>query len=263
MTTLAENATIAFCLFLLLPGVMFIAFLKILLPKGIFERDARTQRFLKIKPRFTNEGFRRLIILLLLFSFFLGYQPTLNFYPIRASLAFAQAPEVTQSITAQELPVMTLPFDGYLSTRFSYYHPGIDIATALGTSIHPVADGTVAEVNFDFLGYGHHVIISHSDSVTSLYGHMDKAFVKVGQTVTTKDILGTVGLTGFTSGPHTHLEIHQNGKAIDPLPLLPKIQAFPSPEYLRPVGGNTPYIAPLTTPEPSPTDLHKSLKPNF
>ncbi len=274
--------------------------IKILLPKKVSERDARNQILSKIKPRFTtHEGFRRLIILSFLTLFLLGYQPSVNFFPLSRGIVFAQSNEATvvsDQITKSEFPVMSLPVAGYLSTPFSWYHPGIDIATGLGTPIHSVADGMVLEVNYLNWGYGHHVIIQHSDSVTSLYAHMDQIYVTAGQKITTADVIGTVGLTGYTTGPHTHLEIHQDGKSLNPVPLLPPIQSFPSAEYLRPYGGNTtssdsnmtnktepaqnnnqpnpvtniikPVYAPITytpsaTPQPTPSDLHKTLKLSF
>ncbi len=133
----------------------------------------------------------------------------------------------TQDIKAEILPPMNLPHPGYLSTRFSYWHPGIDIATGLGMPIRPIAEGVISEVNFSFWGLGNHVIITHSNRYKSIYGHMGRIYGKKGDFVTPSNILGEVGLTGHTSGPHTHLEIYKNDKAIDPLTILPPVQDYP------------------------------------
>lgn len=227
--------------------------LKILLSKKLGEGVALNHSVLKIKPRFTR-GFQRLIIVIFLSLNLLGYQPTFSFPPLQKQPVYAQNTQVqTETIISGEFPQIGLPHPGYLSTHFSYFHPGIDIATGLGMPVHPITEGVVSEVNFWVFGYGHHIIVTHPNNLTSLYGHMDRIYVKVGQAVTSEDTLGTVGLTGFTSGSHTHLEIHRDGKPIDPLPLLPPLQNYPSAEFLKPVGGNTSQVENLT----------KSLKPDF
>lgn len=112
------------------------------------------------------------------------------------------------------------------------FHPGVDIATTLGTPVHPITQGTVEETVASFWGYGNHVIVSHPNSFKSLYGHMGRIFAEKGQEVTAQTSLGEVGMTGFSSGPHTHLEITHNGKYIDPLLILPEISTIPKSEYL-------------------------------
>lgn len=166
----------------------------------------------------------------------LGYQPVLAIPPITQNQAVAQSAH-SQEITAEEIPVMSLPHPGYLSSRFSRWHPGIDLASGLGMPIHPITDGIVEDVNFSFWGLGNHVIVAHEKEYRSIYGHMGKIYVKKGQYVTKNNILGEVGMTGWTSGPHTHLEIYKGSKAIDPLTILPPVQDYPSIEYLKPVGG--------------------------
>lgn len=168
--------------------------------------------------------------------FLLGYQPVIQFPPVKQSLSFAAENQI-QNIEAEILPEIQLPHPGYLSTKFSRFHPGVDIATGLGMPIHPVIDGAVTEVNYGIFGYGNHVIVSHEKGLKSLYGHMGRVYVAAGQKVSTEDTLGTVGMTGFTSGPHTHLEITKEGKLLDPQTVLPPLQNYPSEEYLRPYGG--------------------------
>lgn len=231
------------------------------LPKGVANRVALRSNHLNIEPRFIRKiiaGFgrfvkvSRVIFLVLTVLYFLGYQPALTFPPIKkvSVLAYEQQAEVISS----PIPVqMQLPHPGYLSGRFSNFHPGVDIATGLGMPIHPIAKGKVEQVNFSFLGYGNHVIISHDSEYKSLYGHMNRVYVKVGQEVSSESTLGTVGLTGYTSGPHTHLEITHDGKYLNPLSLLPKIEDMPKEEFLKPYGGAN----------QGGQELTKTLKPDF
>lgn len=168
-------------------------------------------------------------------SLLAGYQPTLKYPPIKQNVVFAQA-EQAQSINASSLPFDTqLPHPGYMSTHFSSFHPGIDIATGLGMPIKPIAKGRIVEAGYNFWGLGLIVVIEHSDGYKSTYAHMGKIYVKVGQEVESKDYLGEVGMTGHTSGPHTHLELVKDGKSIDPQALLPTIREMPVAEDFQPV----------------------------
>lgn len=159
----------------------------------------------------------------------MGYQPTLGFPPIKQSVVHAQTtPEQIQTIKSASLAVVFhLPHDGYITTRFSWFHPGIDLATALGTPIHPVADGVVISEGYDFWGLGNTVTVDHGSGYQSLYAHLGRVDVKKGARVTTSDVLGLVGLTGHTSGPHTHLQISKDGVNIDPLSVLPDVRIQP------------------------------------
>lgn len=225
-----------------------------LLPKKLQRGVALNFEVFNIKPRLVLKGlkdFQRLIILATLTLTLLGYQPALNFPPIRQAKVSALTTETQiQEIQSDNMPEFALPHPGYVSTRFNAWHPGVDLATGLGMPIHPIADGVVEEVNFGVFGYGNHVILSHPKNFQSLYGHMGRVFVKKGQIVSKSDYLGTVGLTGFTSGPHTHLEVQKNGAYIDPLKILPPVQDYPSEEYLTPYKGNE-------------LGESKSLKPDF
>lgn len=93
--------------------------------------------------------------------------------------------------------------------------------------IHPINQGVVEEAGMDFFGLGKYVVIAHQKGFKSKYAHLGKIYVKVGQEITTENILGEVGLTGRTSGPHTHLEVTYNGKYIDPQTILPDIPNMP------------------------------------
>jgi murein DD-endopeptidase MepM/ murein hydrolase activator NlpD len=72
------------------------------------------------------------------------------------------------------------------------------------------------------------VEVDHGNGYKSVYGHMGKIYVNKGQEVTTDELLGEVGMTGHTTGPHTHLELAYNGQKIDPRPLLPELRNYPT-----------------------------------
>lgn len=152
-----------------------------------------------------------------------GYQPTLAIPPIKKSVVEAQFTQ-EQSIKGEFLTEpFDLPHPGYMSSYFNSRHPGIDIATGLGMPVRPIASGTVVEVSLGIFGLGHFVTLEHEQSIHSTYGHMGRVFVKKGDSVTKHSILGEVGMTGRTSGPHTHLEITKNGVFVDPSTLLPQL----------------------------------------
>jgi len=105
----------------------------------------------------------------------------------------------------------------------STFHDGLDMNPGQGTPIGSIADGVVSSVtSFDDGGLGVHVMIDHvvdGQSLTSTYGHMlaGSAAVSVGQSVVAGQVIGNVGTTGQSTGPHLHLELHLNGvTAIDP-----------------------------------------------
>ncbi len=93
---------------------------------------------------------------------------------------------------------------------------GLDIAAGLGSAIHPIASGTVTQVMQDDRA-GKWVMVKHPDGTTSTYAHMGNQSVKVGDEVSAGTVLGTVGMTGRTTGPHVHLRVRDaDGKDVDP-----------------------------------------------
>ncbi len=200
---------------------------KNLLSKIISERDALNRKLFKIKPRFLFR-FTTLAIICSIFFSLAGYYPSFGIPPVRKSVVLAASQEQKGEVIAESFSKpLILPHPGYLSTKFSSYHPGIDIATGLGMPIHPITDGEVYEVGTDLWGLGHYVVVAHQNGFKSKYAHMGSVFAKKGEKVTSENILGEVGLTGHTSGPHTHLEITRNGSFIDPQTLLPEIPDMP------------------------------------
>jgi murein DD-endopeptidase MepM/ murein hydrolase activator NlpD len=110
---------------------------------------------------------------------------------------------------------------GYSSTD----HDGIDIGGTGGNLNGQAADsiggGKVTEVGYDENGYGNYVVVDHGNGYTSLYGHLQKATVKQGDTVSAGQQVGVIGSTGSSSAPHLHLRVHKNGQSIDPRTVIP------------------------------------------
>lgn len=96
-------------------------------------------------------------------------------------------------------------------------HTGLDFAAAMGTPIYATADGTVAFCGYDDGGYGNHVIINHGYGYETLYGHMVRIKAQPRQAVKRGQIIGWVGSTGKSTGPHLHYEVIRNKNKIDPV----------------------------------------------
>jgi murein DD-endopeptidase MepM/ murein hydrolase activator NlpD len=98
-------------------------------------------------------------------------------------------------------------------------HQGVDLATAAGTTVYPLKSGTVTFAGYD-PGYGRMVVVKHDDGLESIYGHNAAYLVKIGDEVNAQTPLSQVGTTGRSTGPHLHLEVHKNGRPVDPMPYL-------------------------------------------
>jgi murein DD-endopeptidase MepM/ murein hydrolase activator NlpD len=96
-------------------------------------------------------------------------------------------------------------------------HEGIDFSCAIGTNVRTTGDGVVKEANFSNRGYGNEIIIDHGFGYTTRYAHLSKILIKPGQKVTRGEIIGKVGTTGKSVGPHLHYEVRKNDRAIDPI----------------------------------------------
>jgi murein DD-endopeptidase MepM/ murein hydrolase activator NlpD len=100
------------------------------------------------------------------------------------------------------------------------HHHGVDLAAPKGSIIRSIASGRVIYSD-PFGGYGNLIVIKHSNGLTSHYGHCQKRAVQVGQSVNAGDIIGTVGSTGLSTGPHLHFEIRRDGEPQNPERFLP------------------------------------------
>ncbi|HNX23528.1 MAG TPA: M23 family metallopeptidase [Spirochaetota bacterium] len=104
----------------------------------------------------------------------------------------------------------------YRKTRF---HNGLDIAAPHGTFIGAAREGVVVSTGWNG-GYGKAVIIQHDDGYKTMYGHMSSIFAKPGEKVKAGKILGRVGSTGLSTGPHLHFTLWHNGKLLNPMDVL-------------------------------------------
>ncbi|HPE59701.1 MAG TPA: M23 family metallopeptidase [Thiolinea sp.] len=129
------------------------------------------------------------------------------------------------ALEAEVQPTFRPVDKGYVSSRFGIrsdpfngrqrVHKGIDFAGPRGTAIHAVAGGVVSFAGVRG-GYGTTVEIDHGGGLVSRYAHLNKALVKSGEVVNKADRIALLGSTGRSTGPHLHLEIMQDGKAMDP-----------------------------------------------
>lgn len=115
----------------------------------------------------------------------------------------------------------------YMSSGFGYrtdpiykttkFHAGMDFSAPIGTPIYATGNGTVLQADNDATGYGLHVRINHGYGYLTLYAHMSKTTVRAGQKVKRGDLIGYVGNTGKSVGPHLHYEVHKNGTPVNPV----------------------------------------------
>jgi murein DD-endopeptidase MepM/ murein hydrolase activator NlpD len=123
---------------------------------------------------------------------------------------------------------LPLPRDSYsIYSRYGWrilygkpnFHEGVDLQTfqVVGVPIYAVKDGVCTVPPFDGDGYGNYVTMDHGDGIQTRYGHMSAVAVSSGQSVKAGEIIGFVGSTGNSTGPHLHFEIIVNGTRIDPL----------------------------------------------
>lgn len=109
---------------------------------------------------------------------------------------------------------------GYRSdpfTKAKKFHYGMDFTAPRGTPIYATGDGTVIRADNRVSGYGNHVVIDHGYGYKSLYGHMYKYNVRKGQKVQRGDIIGFVGSSGRSSGPHVHYEVLKDDERVNPM----------------------------------------------
>lgn len=101
--------------------------------------------------------------------------------------------------------------------KVRHFHTGIDFAAPRGTEIYATGDGVVREVVSKPGGYGLHVIVDHGYEYKTLYAHMSRFKVRVGDKVKRGDVIGHVGSTGTSTAPHLHYEVIKNGEKVNPM----------------------------------------------
>jgi murein DD-endopeptidase MepM/ murein hydrolase activator NlpD len=96
------------------------------------------------------------------------------------------------------------------------FHRGVDLSAAWGTPIRASADGRVVYAGWNG-GYGRQVMIDHGQGLATIYAHMSRMAAQTGERVHRGEIIGFVGSSGLSTGPHLHYEVLQNGRAVNPL----------------------------------------------
>jgi murein DD-endopeptidase MepM/ murein hydrolase activator NlpD len=96
-------------------------------------------------------------------------------------------------------------------------HAGLDFAAPQGTPIYATADGVIKTAGNTGNGYGNHVVINHGYGYETLYGHMVRVKASSGQAIKRGEVIGWVGSTGKSTGPHCHYEVHKYNQKIDPV----------------------------------------------
>ena len=111
------------------------------------------------------------------------------------------------------------PITSPFGMRWGRLHPGIDIGAATGTPLKAAASGRVIVAAYSG-GYGNLVVIDHGNGLATAYAHQSQIAVSVGQQVSQGQVIGYVGSTGFSTGPHLHFEVRVNGSPVDPMGYL-------------------------------------------
>ena len=137
----------------------------------------------------------------------------------------SSGPPIAPTIGYFSLPIpsaaITSPFGPRLDplTGVMGFHPGVDFGANFGTPIQAAGDGTVVWAGPNG-GYGNCTIIDHGHGLATLYAHQSNILVHVGDQVTHGQVIGQVGSTGYSTGPHLHFEVRVNGTPVDPVPYL-------------------------------------------
>lgn len=125
--------------------------------------------------------------------------------------------------------LFTWPTRGYISSRFGWrndpftgvrtYHTGLDIATSFGLPVVAAMEGRVVETGYSS-SFGNYILLSHHSGWQSFYGHLSAIKVKPGQWVGIGERIGSVGNSGYSTGPHLHFTVYKNGRMVNPAVVL-------------------------------------------
>lgn len=143
-----------------------------------------------------------------------------------ASQTFMRVPLDVKDVSSEFSPLRRHPVTGVLRA-----HNGTDLRAPSGSRIFAASDGIVKKVAYEARGYGRYIVLDHGLGRTTLYAHMSKIArgIRVGQRIEKGDVIGYVGMTGLTTGPHLHYELMINGVQINP-----KTADLPDTENLSP-----------------------------
>jgi len=105
-------------------------------------------------------------------------------------------------------------------TKNWYLHKGVDLAYRIGTPVVATANGKVVEKKFEPMGFGHYIVIRHKYGFYTKYAHLRTVTVREGEEVTQGQVIGTLGNTGLSTGPHLHYEVRIGSQVVDPMRYL-------------------------------------------
>lgn len=151
------------------------------------------------------------LILGLLIVLFIAFPSEAIRYSLPSSFVYpVMAPKLSSDFGMRRHPVR----------RSIRHHEGVDLAAPNGAQVRAVAGGTVVFAD-PYKGYGNLIVVKHNDSLTTHYGHLQKILVSPGQKIKPGEVIGVVGETGITTGPHLHFEIRFDGRSQDPERFIP------------------------------------------
>jgi murein DD-endopeptidase MepM/ murein hydrolase activator NlpD len=127
---------------------------------------------------------------------------------------------LTQGFGCTELALE--PYEPHCPPASPFFHSGVDLAPLAGTEVRAAAPGRV-HIRRTVGGYGLHVMIDHAGDTQSLYGHLSAVEVEAEAWVNAGEVIGRVGSSGNSTGPHLHFEIRAQGLPVDPRVLLPAL----------------------------------------
>lgn len=150
-----------------------------------------------------------------------------GFWPVKDRQKAPEGASLEPYTAAQGL---FLPVSGTVTSSYGFrdnpvngeddFHAGVDIAAAYGTPVRCALGGQVARTGYN-AGRGNYIVVRHADGLQTLYQHLSCAAVRAGETVAEGQVIGHVGTTGISTGPHLHMELIVDGVRMDPLPSLP------------------------------------------
>jgi len=158
---------------------------------------------------------------------------------LRSYLADSTEPlaQVSNALSAQKSLLVDIPtlwplanVRGWITTPFGpsvhpftgqwYLHKGIDIAQQQGTPVVATANGKVLKTDFEALGFGNYIDIKHNYGFSTRYGHLSRIYVSKGQDIVRGQVIGALGSTGLSTGPHLHYEVRIGTQVVDPTKYL-------------------------------------------
>jgi len=141
---------------------------------------------------------------------------------VKQAVAARATPSVTQIFSAPAAAPsnskLQWPTNSYRITQYyGWRHTGLDIGNPTGNPVYASEDGRVIRAGWNNGGYGYFIEVDHGNGLRTLYAHLSKIYVKVGEIVSRSQVIGAIGSTGRSTGPHLHFEVRVNGARVNPL----------------------------------------------